>query len=679
MSRIALLPFLALTALAPAATGAAATSALVAAPASAQPARPRVVPNDNRTPAGAGRGDTLVLALVARVGDWHPDGEGSAGASIPAFAEEGGAPRIPGPLVRVRAGTVVAATVRNALADTLRAYGLVDRTATAAADTAPLVLAPGARRTVRLRLDAPGTYLYWASTTGRPITFRTGVDAQLTGAIVVDPAHADPARPRDRILVLGTWSDTVHRAGTHRARVLATVNGRAWPHTERLAYTEGDTVRWRVLNGSADLHPVHLHGFHFRVTARADGLPGGTPDPTGGPPLAVTESMGPASSLSLEWVPTRAGNWLFHCHVPEHFASRGPLGTVRPAGGDAGGHGAGHGGADHPSLRSGQAPHGGMGGMVVGITVRPRATIGRAPATVAAHAPGAPPAAERRLRLLVRATVGSTDAVPTYAYAVHDPAAPEPPPDTGLVASPVLEVVRGEPVRITVVNRLAEPTAVHWHGIELDAYYDGVPGFSGLGRRTTPLIAPRDSFVARFAPRRAGTFMYHSHVDEVRHHRAGLEGALVVRDRAALADTASERVFFLKSARGVAGPAPMEINGAVDPDTVVLRAGRTYRFRFAGLTVTSPNATVTLTARPDSALANRPDTLLVRWRPVAKDGHDLPAAARTPRPASLVLSIGETHDVEFTPAAPGELRLEVRPPSLGRLTVRVPVRVEGPR
>ena len=120
----------------------------------------------------------------------------------------------------------------------------------------------------------------------------------------------------------------------------------------------------------------------------------------------------------------------------------------------------------------------------------------------------------------------------------------------------------------------------------------------------------------------------------------------------------------------------MEINGDADPDTIVLRVGRRYRFRFVGLSVTSPNATVYLTARADSSAMNLRDTMLVRWRPVAKDGADLPERERTLRPAQQVVSIGETHDVEFQPMVRGQLRIEVRPPSAGRLFVRVPVRVE---
>ena len=144
----------------------------------------------------------------------------------------------------------------------------------------------------------------------------------------------------------------------------------------------------------------------------------------------------------------------------------------------------------------------------------------------------------------------------------------------------------------------------------------------------------------------------------------------------ALTDPATDHLFFIKSARGSDAPFPMEINGAVDPDTIVLRIGRAYRFRFVGLSVTSPNATVYLTARPDSSLQNLRDTMLVNWRPLAKDGADLPERERTLRAARQLVSIGETHDFEFRPLERGQLRIEVRPPSAGRLFVRVPVRVE---
>jgi hypothetical protein len=37
-----------------------------------------------------------------------------------------------------------------------------------------------------------------------------------------------------------------------------------------------------------------------------------------------------------------------------------------------------------------------------------------------------------------------------------------------------LVLTRGEATAVTVVNRLREPTAVHWHGLELESYSDGM-------------------------------------------------------------------------------------------------------------------------------------------------------------------------------------------------------------
>jgi FtsP/CotA-like multicopper oxidase with cupredoxin domain len=217
------------------------------------------------------------------------------------------------------------------------------------------------------------------------------------------------------------------------------------------------------------------------------------------------------------------------------------------------------------------------------------------------------------------------------------------------------------------------------HGIELDSYNDGVAGFSGNAHRLSPMIQPRDSFEVHFTPPRSGTFMYHSHVDEVRQQASGLEGALIVRDGpgSAPADR-DDYVFFIKTARDVTNPAfPLEINGTTSPDTVVMRAGRTARLRFASLTQFSPNATVSLTTRADSAPAGVRDTMIVQWRPVAKDGRDLPATARAERLAKQVVTMGETYDFEYTPTQRGRLRLEVREGGVaGKLMVRVPIRVE---
>lgn len=591
----------------------------------------RVQPNDNVQAGGTLRGGVLELRLEARVAMWHPDEDDAPGAPMPAFAEVGSAPRIPGPLVRVPAGTEAHISVKNALRDTLLVHGLYARPQEAATDETPLAIAPGEQRTVRFRLDAPGTYHYWGTTMRRAINFRTLEDAQLTGAIVVDDPSAGP--PRDRVLVMGMWTDTVHRALMHRERVLGVINGRSWPHTERLHHTVGDTVRWRVINASADLHPMHLHGFFFRVDSRGDGRRD-TVYAAGAGGMAVTESMLSGATMSLTWVPERPGNWLFHCHIPEHFSRRGSLGRRWQA---------------DPAIAVGEtdlrahANHAkdGMNGLVLGIEVRPARTPARA-----AGAAGS----ERHIRLLVRPNAGGTAATPFYGYALHEGGA-EPPPDSGLRVGPTLDLRRGQPVRITVVNRLPEPTAVHWHGIELESYYDGVPGFSGVGSRVTPLILPGDSFEVRFTPPRAGTFIYHTHADEERQQRAGLAGALVVTEPPVPRDPATDIPILITAPTDFAEQGRRAlVNGKAAPEPIEMKVGTTYRLRLIQMSVS--RAALRVEVWRDSTQA--------AWRPVAKDGADLPLAARGPRPARAFLGIGETYDVEITPDAVGTMRLEVR-------------------
>jgi FtsP/CotA-like multicopper oxidase with cupredoxin domain len=90
----------------------------------------RVVPNDNRRPAGSLRGGVLTLRLEVRTGVWYPEGPRGDSVVAPVFAEEGKAAQVPGPLIRVPAGTMIEATLRNALADSaLHFHGFSTRPA----------------------------------------------------------------------------------------------------------------------------------------------------------------------------------------------------------------------------------------------------------------------------------------------------------------------------------------------------------------------------------------------------------------------------------------------------------------------------------------------------------------------------------------------------------------------
>ena len=577
-------------------------------------------------------------------------------------SEAGKPPSVPGPLLRVPQGTEIRASVHNSLeTDTLTVH--VPATARGAESEEPgdsVIVPPGETRELRVRVTAPGNYFY-RGTTGPPYSTRAGMRGLLVGALVVDTANT--ARPhRDRIFMITLAPDSVaaNPAGSPGFAVFA-INGRSWPHTERIAAMVGDTLHWRIINASNDVHPLHLHGFYFRVDTLAGALV--RAQGQGAPRrMVVTERMLPFTTMSMTWSPDRAGNWLFHCHFQLHLVPE----TAPPIGIQLAG------GAAEPHEMRDTVNHAltGMAGLVLGVNVAPR--------------PGARSTADttrrrRRLRLVAVQDPGFPDSARSMRFILEEPHGKVPRLEARPGFSPTISLIRGEPVSITIVNHLHEPTAVHWHGIELDdSYYDGVAGFSGAGTRLAPPIAPGDSFEARFTPPRSGTFMYHSHINEVAQHAAGLLGALIVRDPPGHV-AGDEAIFFLKGARRV-GPGvanPLEINGTLSPDTVVLHVGKPARLRFIGLTTINPNAAVSLTARPDSSLANGRDTMVVQWRPLAKDGADIPELARTPRRARQIISMGETYDFEFVPRSTGNLRIEVRGGGPGgRLLARAPIRVE---
>ena len=275
--------------------------------------------------------------------------------------------------------------------------------------------------------------------------------------------------------------------------------------------------------------------------------------------------------------------------------------------------------------------------MIIGITVRPR----RGAADVAA-----PPASARRVRLLVQERPRAYGPHAALGYARHDDGSP-PAADSVEIPARPLVLERGEPVSITVVNRLAEVTGVHWHGIELESFFDGVGGWSGSGTRVAPMIAPGDSFVAHFTPPRAGTFMFHAHADEMRQLSSGLIAPLIVLEKGARWDPTRDHVLLVAQA-GPDDTASVTVNGRASHLPMTLKAGVPHRFRV-----------ISMTPQDDIGVALLVNGAIGSWRPVAKDGADLPPGQAVPERAMRRFGPGETFDFEIVPE-PGESQLVVR-------------------
>ncbi|MGQ0445463.1 MAG: multicopper oxidase family protein [Beijerinckiaceae bacterium] len=97
----------------------------------------------------------------------------------------------------------------------------------------------------------------------------------------------------------------------------------------------------------------------------------------------------------------------------------------------------------------------------------------------------------------------------------------------GEVPGPLLRYKKGEEVKVRLVNKLAQPTSLSWHGVRIVNAMDGVAGL------TQEPVPPGGSFDCRFTPPDSGLFWYHPHalpfIGEQRDR--GLYGVMIVDER----------------------------------------------------------------------------------------------------------------------------------------------------
>jgi len=220
----------------------------------------------------------------------------------------------------------------------------------------------------------------------------------------------------------------------------------------------------------------------------------------------------------------------------------------------------------------------------------------------------------------------------------------------GSVHGPVIEAVEGDRVRIFVTNRLAAPTSVHWHGIVLPSGMDGV---AGLSQRA---IRSGETFMYEFTLKQHGTFMYHSHHDEMTQMGMGMTGLFVVHPRGVPRERRPDRDFALLLHEwaievGAERPDPNEMtdfnlltfNARAFPGThpMVAKLGDRVRIRIGNL----------------SAMDHHPIHLHgVSFRITQTDGGPIPETAQWPE-NSVLVAVGQTRSIEFVADNPGDWAL----------------------
>ena len=592
------------------------------------PAVGEIVANQNRIPAGKLENGALNVQLELRSGAWRPEADDGPQLFVQAFGEAGRAAQIPGPMLRMPEGTTLHVTVTNKLKMKATVYGLNTRPGD---EKAGVEIPTGESREFTFAAGAPGTYYYWARTTEPlkvgPLTLVQPLraDAYLNGAFIVDAAGPVAA---DRVFVINAMfaaADVIHPGFE-----VVTINGKSYPYTEPLEYTAGDTIRWRVINPSISEHPMHLHGAFYQVLSlgsfETDTAYAGADRQS-----VVTQNLRRGSTMMMQWTPEHAGRWLFHCHFQFHVSTDERIPVFSRVMAQQYG--------DTEAASGAHAHHEAMGAMndMAGLVLMINVKASSVPVS-ASDRPW------RKIDLVIEPNAAGGKSR-TFSCSVRE--------GKKIVASedksvgPPIVVTRGEPTEITVVNHLDAPTTIHWHGLELDSYYDGVVG-GGAGDQITPAIQPGASFVARFTPNRAGTFIYHTHAADPNQLSGGVYGGLIVLEPGESFDAEHDRLLVIGSRDTFFDATRITVNGSEEPSPMLFKRGATYRLRLINM---APN----LPANVQLGSKEHPAT----WRAVAKDGANVPSRLAKPGDAILHIASGETYDFEFQPDAPGEIPWQI--------------------
>lgn len=224
----------------------------------------------------------------------------------------------------------------------------------------------------------------------------------------------------------------------------------------------------------------------------------------------------------------------------------------------------------------------------------------------------------------------------------------------GRTPGPTIEAVEGDRVRIYVTNRLPDPTTVHWHGVVLP---NGMDGVAGLTQKPIP---PGETYVYEFTLRQPGTFMYHTHFDEMVQLALGLVGMLVVHPRRPRAPRVDRDFALLthewRMDAGVRRPDANEMsdfnvltfNAKAFPATEPLLVGKgeRVRIRLGNLSI----------------MSHHPIHLHgLHFQVTGTDGGEVPESARSPETTTIV-PVGAVRVIEFVPAEPGDWAMHCHMP-----------------
>jgi FtsP/CotA-like multicopper oxidase with cupredoxin domain/plastocyanin len=248
---------------------------------------------------------TKVFELTAEEVRW----ETKPGTFVQAMGFNG---TVPGPEIRVRQGDHVRIIVHNDMSQptTMHLHGV---TVPNDMDGVPYItqdpILPGGFFVYEFDVvDPPGMYVYHSH-----FNSTEQVGKGLYGAFIVEP------RDDDWDALYGEPVDVESTLFLGDGPTGFVLNGKEFPATQPIVAERGDGVLIHMANDGAQIHPMHLHGFHFEVVAE-DGFV----LPKVQRYMADTLMIAPGQRYDLFVKADYPGVWAFHCHILPHV--EGPQG-----------------------------------------------------------------------------------------------------------------------------------------------------------------------------------------------------------------------------------------------------------------------------------------------------------------------------------------------------------------
>lgn len=255
-------------------------------------------------------GDTKVFKLTTQAVKWPIFGDTLATA----WTYNG---MVPGPLIHVTEGDRVRIIVKNELPEptTIHWHGIeVPNDMDGIPDVTQKAIQSGESFTYEFVAKPKGTFWYHSH-----FDSDKQILVGLSGGFIIDPIDGLNPKPNvDKVLMLNEWrilggKTYAAMPATDMDANLFTINGKAFPDTEEIDAKVGQKIRLRFIGSGQLIHPMHMHGFAFKVVSTD-----GNDVPEVNQLTKDVITVAPGERYDIEFTPDRPGKWMLHCHIPHH-------------------------------------------------------------------------------------------------------------------------------------------------------------------------------------------------------------------------------------------------------------------------------------------------------------------------------------------------------------------------